>query len=91
MPLHKVGDTEHGIVVRGGRILATLAPFSDEIAVYPGHPLPPDAPPEYALSFSIGMETPGLIFLCRDERVAIRTRTRSTIRSRCGSTSRTRS
>jgi aromatic ring hydroxylase len=66
VPLHKVGDTEHGIVVRGARILATLAPFSDEIAVYPGHPLPPDAPPEYALSFSIGMETPGLIFLCRD-------------------------
>ncbi len=66
VPLHKVGDTEHGIVVRGARILATLAPFSDEIAVYPGHPLPPDAPPEYALSFSIGMDTPGLIFLCRD-------------------------
>ena len=41
-------------------------PFADEIAVYPGHPLPPDAPPEYALSFSIPMDTPGLIFLCRD-------------------------
>ena len=66
VPLHKVGDTEHGIVVRGGRILATLAPFSDEIAVYPGHPLPPGAPPEFALSFSIPMDTPGLIFLCRD-------------------------
>ena len=45
MPLHKVGETEHGIVVRGARILATLAPFADEIAVYPGHPLPPDATP----------------------------------------------
>ncbi len=66
VPLHKVGDTEHGIVVRGGRILATLAPFSDEIAVYPGHPLPPGAPPQFALSFSIPMDTPGLIFLCRD-------------------------
>ena len=31
--LHKVGETEHGIIVRGSRILATLAPFSDEMAV----------------------------------------------------------
>ena len=34
--LHKVADTEHGIVVRGARVLATLAPFADELAVYPG-------------------------------------------------------
>jgi 4-hydroxyphenylacetate 3-monooxygenase len=66
VPLHKVGDTAHGIVVRGARILATLAPFADEIAVYPGHALPPGAPAEYALSFSIPMDTPGLVFLCRD-------------------------
>jgi aromatic ring hydroxylase len=66
VPLHKVGDTAHGIVVRGARILATLAPFADEIAVYPGHPLPKGAPAEYALSFSIPMDTPGLVFLCRD-------------------------
>ena len=37
--LHKVEDTAHGIVVRGARILATLAPFSDELFVYPGAPL----------------------------------------------------
>ncbi len=49
VPLHKVADMEHGIVVRGARILATLAPFADEIAVYPGHPLPPGAPDTYAL------------------------------------------
>ena len=36
--LHKVGETEHGIVVRGSRVLATLAPFADELAVYPGGP-----------------------------------------------------
>jgi aromatic ring hydroxylase len=66
VPLHKVVDTEYGIVVRGARILATLAPFADEIAVYPGLPLGRDATPEYALSFSIPMDTPGLTFLCRD-------------------------
>jgi aromatic ring hydroxylase len=63
--LHKVGETEHGIVVRGARILATLAPFADEIAVYPGVPIPPDGE-RYALSFSIPVATPGLKFLCRD-------------------------
>jgi 4-hydroxyphenylacetate 3-monooxygenase oxygenase component len=63
--LHKVEDTAHGIRVRGARILATLAPFSDEIAVYPGHPIPPDGS-RYALSFSIPVATPGLRFLCRD-------------------------
>ena len=63
--LHKVADTEYGIVVRGSRILATLAPFSDELAVYPGHPMP-GASNRHALSFSIPMNTPGLRFLCRD-------------------------
>lgn len=66
VPLHKVGETEHGIIVRGARLLATLAPFADEQTVYPGVPLPPDAPTEYALSFTVPMDTPGLIFLCRD-------------------------
>jgi 4-hydroxyphenylacetate 3-monooxygenase len=63
--LHKVGETAHGIVVRGARILATLAPFADELAVYPGYPVPPDGA-RYALSFSIPIATPGLKFLCRD-------------------------
>jgi 4-hydroxyphenylacetate 3-monooxygenase oxygenase component len=63
--LHKVEDTQGGIIVRGSRILATLAPFADELAVYPGHPIP-DAKNVHALSFSIPMDTPGLKFLCRD-------------------------
>ncbi|MCW5745872.1 MAG: 4-hydroxyphenylacetate 3-hydroxylase [Alphaproteobacteria bacterium] len=67
--LHKVGETEHGIVVRGSRILATLAPFADELAVYPGHPMP-DASDVHALSFCIPMDTPGLKFLCRDSAAA---------------------
>ena len=63
--MHKVADTEYGMIVRGSRILATLAPFSDELAVYPGHPMP-GASDRHALSFSIPMNTPGLRFLCRD-------------------------
>src|SRR6202046_5633222 len=63
--LRKVRDTEHGIIVRGARILATLAPFADELAVYPSQPMP-DASGRHALSFCIRMDTPGLKFLCRD-------------------------
>jgi len=66
VPVHKVGETAGGIVVRGARILATLAPFADEIAVYPAHALPAGAE-AYALAFSIRVDTPGLIFLCRDK------------------------
>jgi 4-hydroxyphenylacetate 3-monooxygenase oxygenase component len=69
VPVHKVAETASGIVVRGARILATLAPFADEIAVYPAHPLPSGAG-AYALAFSIPVETPGLIFLCRDSAAA---------------------
>ncbi len=52
--------------MRGARLLATLAPFADEQAVYPGQPLPPGAPADYALSFTVPMDAPGLVFLCRD-------------------------
>lgn len=63
--LRKVEDTSHGIIVNGARILATLAPFADEIAVYPAAPLPEGAD-AYALSFCIPTDTPGLKLLCRD-------------------------
>jgi 4-hydroxyphenylacetate 3-monooxygenase len=66
VPLHKVGETADAIIVRGARILATLAPFADELAVYPGPPLPRDAPESYALSFSVAVDAAGLVFLCRD-------------------------
>jgi 4-hydroxyphenylacetate 3-monooxygenase len=63
--VHKVADTADGIVVRGARALATLAPFADEMVVYPGQPIPRDAT-RFALSFAVPMATPGLRFLCRD-------------------------
>jgi len=66
VPLHKVGETKNSIIVRGARLLATLAPFADEQTVYPGHPLPADAPDEYAISFTVPMDAPGLVFICRD-------------------------
>ena len=63
--LHTVERTEHGILVKGARVLATLAPFADELAVYPSQPMP-DASRRHALSFCIPMDTPGLTFICRD-------------------------
>jgi aromatic ring hydroxylase len=66
VPLHKVGETKDSIIVRGARLLATLAPFAEEQTVYPGHPLPPGAPDEYAVSFTVKMDAPGLVFICRD-------------------------
>ena len=69
--LHKVEKTSNGILVRGSRILATLAPFADELAVYPGG-IMPNAADVHALSFCIPMDTPGLKFICRDS-VALNT------------------
>lgn len=64
--LHKVGETDSGsIVVRGARMLATLAPFADELLVYPGSDIRPQDG-RYALSFAIPIATPGLRFICRD-------------------------
>ena len=65
VPLHKVGETADSIIVRGCRLLATLAPYADEQTVYPAAPLPPDAS-DYALSFTVPMDAPGLVFLCRE-------------------------
>jgi 4-hydroxyphenylacetate 3-monooxygenase len=62
-----VRETEDGIVVRGARMLATLAPLADEIAVFPSTVLkgaPEDRP--YAFAFAIPCATPGLRFICRD-------------------------
>src|SRR5689334_1414138 len=63
--LHKVGETRDAIVVRGARMLATLAPFADELSVYPGSDVRPQDG-RYALSFAIPMTLPGLRFICRD-------------------------
>ena len=62
-----IKETDAGVIVRGSRILATLGPLSDEIAVYPTrtHLLGPDAWRQ-ALFFSIPCATPGVKFICRE-------------------------
>jgi 4-hydroxyphenylacetate 3-monooxygenase len=65
--LHVVRETDAGIVVRGARVLATLGPIADEIAVYSprlAQLTEPHSP--FALNFAIPCGTPGLRFLCRE-------------------------
>jgi len=65
--LQAVKETSAGVIVKGARILATLGPFADEIAVYSprlGRHTETHSP--FALNFSIPCGTPGLRFLCRD-------------------------
>jgi 4-hydroxyphenylacetate 3-monooxygenase len=65
--LRMVRETDAGIVVRGARVLATLGPLSDEIAVYsPRLGQFKERHSPFALSFAIPCGTPGLRFLCRE-------------------------
>jgi len=66
--LSVVRESDEGIVVRGPRVLATLGPLADEIAVYPArsHRLPGTALDRYAFAFAIPCGAPGLRFLCRE-------------------------
>src|SRR5438309_4812314 len=65
--LQVVRETDAGIVVRGARILATLGPLADEIAVYsPRVARHTETHSPFALNFAIPCGTPGLKFLCRE-------------------------
>jgi len=66
--LSVVRETDAGIVVNGCRLLATLGPLSDEIAVYPArsHHLPKEAEGRYSFAFAIPCSTPGLKLVCRE-------------------------
>jgi len=67
--LKVVKETDAGIIVRGPRVMATLGPLSDEIAVYPVRNSQLENVEDawrYAFAFSIPCGTPGLRFLCRE-------------------------
>ncbi len=65
IPLGVVDTTSEGVIVRGAKLLATLAPFADELFVPPYRPLQPHES-MYALGFAIPVNTPGLSFICRE-------------------------
>jgi len=62
-----VKETDKGMVIRGARILATLGPLSDEIAVFPSTVLKAAADTAaFAFAFAIPSNTPGLKYICRE-------------------------
>lgn len=68
LALHKVGETEDSIIVSGARMLGTLAPFADEMTIYPsraGQGIRPEDS-KYALMFAVPMDHPGMMLLNRD-------------------------
>lgn len=66
LALRVVRRTSSSIVVSGAKVLATYGPFADEMFVYPGGEALPDHARDYALMFSIPVNTKGLIQICRD-------------------------
>lgn len=65
--LQVVKESSAGLTVRGARVLATLGPLADEIAVYsPRLAQHRDAHSPFALNFALPCDTTGLRFLCRD-------------------------
>jgi len=65
--LEVVRETDAGIIVRGARILATLGPLADEIAVYsPRLARHSEEHSPFAVNFAIPCGAKGLKFLCRD-------------------------
>jgi 4-hydroxyphenylacetate 3-monooxygenase len=59
-----VKELDGGIVVRGAKMIGTGAVFGDEIIVGTIEPLAP-VDVEYALSFSVPLDSPGLKFISR--------------------------
>ena len=61
-------ETDDGLIGNGARVLATLGPLSDEIAVYPArsHRLPDGSEGRYSFAFAIPSDTKGLRYLCRE-------------------------
>lgn len=61
-----VEENEDGIVIRGARMVSTLAPYADEIAVFPSPYLQAiDESKPYAFAFCLPTATPGMRFICR--------------------------
>ncbi|MGH9303255.1 MAG: 4-hydroxyphenylacetate 3-monooxygenase, oxygenase component [Acidimicrobiales bacterium] len=59
-------ENDNGIVVRGARMVSTLAPFADEIAVFPSTYLQAsDESKPFAFAFCLPVATAGMRFICR--------------------------
>jgi 4-hydroxyphenylacetate 3-monooxygenase oxygenase component len=64
--LHVVAETPEGVIVRGGKQLATAAVFSNETYVSLSATFMRRADPRFVLAFSIPTNSPGLKIFCRE-------------------------
>ncbi|MCY4625176.1 MAG: 4-hydroxyphenylacetate 3-hydroxylase [Chloroflexi bacterium] len=64
--LHVVKETREGIVLRGAKQLATLAPLANECLVYLSATFSNRANNEFVQWFSVPMNAPGLVTVCRE-------------------------
>src|SRR5205809_3424708 len=61
-----VKETDAGIVIRGARMVSTLAAYSHELVVLPSTYIATSKEAEpYAFGFSVRADAPGLRFICR--------------------------
>ncbi|ONK25228.1 4-hydroxyphenylacetate 3-hydroxylase [Bacillus sp. VT-16-64] len=59
-------ETEDGLIVRGAKMLATLAPITDEVIIY-SYPSFKPGDEKFAISFALPIDAPGLRIYCREE------------------------
>jgi len=65
--LRVIEETDAGLIVSGARILATLAPASDELFVAPSPSRSVgNLPSPRAFAFAVRCDAPGLRFICRE-------------------------
>ena len=63
---HIVTETDAGIVIRGARMVSTLAAYANDLLVAPSTFLAVSKEAEpYAFAFAVPVEAPGLSFVCR--------------------------
>lgn len=65
LALRVVRETASGVVVRGAKMLSTLAPFANELWIGPFYPRRAGEE-DYTLCFAIPCAAPGLKFICRE-------------------------
>jgi 4-hydroxyphenylacetate 3-monooxygenase len=78
-----VEKTSDGIIVSGGGSIAALAPFAEELMVFPPRSVDAEA---QALAFAIPCNTKGLKFECRDTRTSGRSHFDAPLSSRFDAT-----
>lgn len=59
-------ETSEGIIIRGAKQLATMAPLTDEIIIFPNGRQFSKGDEKYCVAFAIPVSTPGVKLLCRE-------------------------